>query len=481
MIFLLALVQNFAALFGAAATVALTMLWQGAAIFLGLGLCLWLGPKTTAAQRFALWFAALLAMVSLPLLSSFMAGDVPAVPAAVAAGQASRPWLMMDLRWSFAIAALWLIASATRLVTLAVHALAVRRIWKQARPVAGLAESLELTSLSGRGCVEICTTTQLERPGVIGFFRPRILIPDWLLPKLTEAELRQVVLHEREHLRRFDDWSNLAQKLAQMAFPLNLGLSWAERQLCREREMACDEGVVRQTRAPRAYAACLASLAERGLDAKLLRRVEALSLGAWQKRSELAERVYSLLRGKQTLRPAGRRLLAVLVGCALLAATVALSRAPRLIGFAVPVEQAAVVPASSAAHSAMLPNVLPQSLHRVAPRTAAKRARVADEAAITEVVAASEPMSMRDDRSADVTTPVVAHAESRTVRQWVVLTVWQQTDANHATAVSDVEGAAEAHRSDAAARAMILKFLEVQARMHGVQALPREDWLIFEL
>ena len=54
---------------------------------------------------------------------------------------------------------------------------------------------------------EIWATSDLDRPCVIGFFRPRILIPAWLLNRLTPAELEQVVLHESEHLRRRDDLS----------------------------------------------------------------------------------------------------------------------------------------------------------------------------------------------------------------------------------------------------------------------------------
>ena len=98
-----------------------------------------------------------------------------------------------------------------------------------------------------------------------------------------------MVLHEAEHLRRRDDWINLVQKLCLVVFPLNPALAWMERRLCREREMACDEGVVRRTQAPRAYAACLASLAERSWSANAdcsgARR--RLSLGAWQRRPEL--------------------------------------------------------------------------------------------------------------------------------------------------------------------------------------------------
>ena len=110
--------------------------------------------------------------------------------------------------------------------------------------------------------MELCTSEELERPSLIGFFSPRIVIPRWLFERLSEAELRQIVMHEMEHLRRGDDWINLVQKLSLVVFPLNPALMWIERELCLERELACDAGVIRATGAPKAYATCLTSLAE---------------------------------------------------------------------------------------------------------------------------------------------------------------------------------------------------------------------------
>lgn len=141
--------------------------------------------------------------------------------------------------------------------------------------------------------------------------------------------LEQIVLHEMEHLRRRDDWTNLFQKLCLVLFPLNPAMVWIEHRLCREREMACDEGVIRITGAPRAYATCLASLAERGLQ----RRAEALSLGAWQRRPELVHRVHSILRRKHTLSPLGNGTLLVALGCSLLFGSIELARCPQLIAF----------------------------------------------------------------------------------------------------------------------------------------------------
>jgi hypothetical protein len=160
------------------------------------------------------------------------------------------------------------------------------------------------------------------------------LIPDWLFARLTEGELEQVILHECEHLRRRDDWTNLVQKLCLVLFPLNPALAWMEHRLCREREMACDEGVVRVTHAPRAYAACLARMAERRLEQSLAHRAAAaLSLGAFERRSELVGRVHSILRRTHFLGPIAARAVVGVVGCGLVMGAVELARSPQLVGF----------------------------------------------------------------------------------------------------------------------------------------------------
>ena len=315
-----------------AAALALTAVWQGAAVALGLALCLRLAPRCAARHRFALWgagFAVLVALEILPFLWHWLPAQALSSAAPLAAP--AHPWLQLSSTWGLVIAALWLAASFYRAADLAIHSVKLRQLWRTAEPVqidpASLPRSIGRLALRP---IQICTTRQLERPSVIGFFAPRILIPDWLFPRLTAGELDQIVLHETEHLRRCDDWTNLLQKLCLALFPLNPGLAWIERRLCREREMACDDGVVGITRAPRAYAACLASLAERGLQ----RRAGALSLGAWQARPELVRRVHSILRCKRALSPAAARTVLGAIACILLAGATALARCPRLVAFA---------------------------------------------------------------------------------------------------------------------------------------------------
>lgn len=316
----------------AAAALAVAGLWQGLAVTISLALCLKFSPSLSAAQRFLVWSAGFLAIVASPLLPLVLSiiGPSEASMFAVTASVSPHARFQLDARWTFAILALWLIASLVRAMDLVLHTIRLCRLWSSAEPV----EVLALPPSQRQ--FQVCTTQFLDRPSVIGFFAPRVLIPDWLLPRLTPGELKQIVLHESTHLARRDDWTNLFQKLCLVLFPLNPSLWAIDRRLGKEREMACDEAVVRVTRAPRAYAACLANLAERGL----ANRKEALSLGVWQQRSELVERVEQILADHRSLGSTAAGVLLGAFGCSLLVATVGLAHCPKLVAF-VPRTQAA--------------------------------------------------------------------------------------------------------------------------------------------
>lgn len=428
-----------------AAPVAVTALWQGIIVASGLAICVRFSPHISGAHRFVIWAAGFVALVALPFLPQFWgmapAGAISGAPASEAV-MSAKPWLSLDLRWSLAIGAFWILASLIRAADLAIHSYRLRRLWKSAVPVD--------VRKWGRRQAEICTTTQLDCPSVIGFFAPRILIPGWLFERLTPGELDQIVLHEAEHLRRGDDWTNLAQKLCLVTFPLNPALWWIERQLSKTRELACDEGVIRITRAPRAYAACLTSLAERGLE----RRAEALSLGAWQRRPELVHRVHSILRRGQSLRPVAAGFVLAALGGGLSVVTIGFAHCPQLVAF-VPAREvqneslAAGIGRDAAARlidasytlpsgknkgvpgfyavqtKAVVPSPeqpKPYAAHRAKPATPAggsPHPRMA-EAKLTNLQSKSAP----------------EHAEQR----WIVFTSWEQVEAS-AGAVADYDTA----------------------------------------
>lgn len=452
--------ERLASGFEPAATTLVTSIWQGAVIVCGLEIALRLMPRISAAHRFAVWAAGFVIAMGLPWLPQLHFGTSGAVSgAAGVAGSATAPLLQLDARWVFAIAVLWVGVSAVRGARLALHSIRLRWLWKAAQPVE-VSEALAAAIEDVRGGrVAICTTETLDRPSVIGFLSPRILIPAWLMARLTPDELEQIVLHEAEHLRRRDDWTNLAQKLALVLFPLNPALVWMEHRLCREREMACDEGVVRITNAPRAYAACLASLAERGLE----RRAEALSLGAWQRRPELVHRVHGILWRKRSLSTAAAAALLGTVGCALVAGSVEMARCPQLVAFVPEQKNLAMTPARQREMSAMLARenaeakmtlppgfrtetakaVMPE-INRTLPVKPANHAARKSPAVNTHAMESARQIEKADAAGDRVN----AGAE----QQWVVLAAWEEvrTVSRTSNSVSDYDASSAMTADDGA-------------------------------
>ena len=476
-----------------AAPIAITALWQGIVVASGLALFLRLAPRLSAGHRFLIWsagFAAVVALPFLPQLSSFAHGDRVS---GVAASGPTGSLLELDLRWSMAIVALWILASLIRAMDIAHHFYRLRKLWKSAVPVAE-------ASRWGGLRAEICTTTQLDRPSVIGFFAPRILIPEWLFERLTPDELNQVVLHEAEHLRRGDDWTNLIQKLCLIVFPLNPALWWIERQLCKTREMACDEGVIKITQAPRAYAACLTTLAERGSQ----RRVEALSLGAWQRRPELVNRVHSILRRNRALHPAAAGALLTTMGGGLFAVSMGFANCPQFVAF-VPSQKAETMAFSSSdgqdgADAVYAPvsrragaipgfHAMPAKAVMQTPEEPRMHAAVANASPVpAKVLPHSE--SAKPKLVNLRTRPVPEHEE----QQWIVLTSWEEEQAPNA-ATGQVADYNTATGSDSTRSAqlqngtsrltvtrLILKVLPPSSNSQQPSMVPlRDGWFVIQL
>jgi hypothetical protein len=388
--------------------------WQGIVLAAVVGLCLRAVPKTTAAIRFMVWSAVFVVLALLPLLRNFALRTDAGHGAMLHA-------VRVDVRWSFAIAAVWVLLSAIRAVGLGLSAFRLRQIWKRATPVVCGFEAGLLHEGNGRRTVEICTSADVDCPSVIGFFSPRVLIPGEMFERLTATELEQIVLHEVGHLRRGDDWINLLQKIGLVVFPMNPALLWIERRLCFERELACDDGVLRLTKAPKAYATCLTTLAEH----RLVRRGLSLSLGAWERQSELSRRVYSILRWREGMgRTQARVVLGVLV-VGLLGGATGLARCPQLVSFsaaALPVAQEvqalpsgdfqnAVFHPAGGAHETLLKASMPASGIgasgiglKTAGQTPPRRSR-----------RVSRPAMQRVKTIANQT------------QQWLVLTSWDET------------------------------------------------------
>jgi hypothetical protein len=177
--------------------------------------------------------------------------------------------------------------------------------------------------------VELCASDTVQVPTAIGFFRPAVVLPSWTLRELSPPELHALVLHELAHLRRWDDWTNLAQKILRALFFFHPAVWWVERRLSLEREMACDDVVLAHTANPRAYAQCLVSLAEKNF----LRRGVALAQAAVGRMRQTSLRVLQILDAR---RPDGVRIWKpapwVVAGFSVACLSVA-AHAPKLVAF----------------------------------------------------------------------------------------------------------------------------------------------------
>jgi bla regulator protein blaR1 len=307
-------------LFRIAAHVFFAGLWQGAVLTLAVALALRLCSRVGPQLRFAVWAIAFAGLLATPLLN---------LQAHFSSTGTHAASVQLSESWEYAITVLWFILMSVRAVQLIVHMSRLQATWRRATPIRA-SESISKLLQRSRRSVELCISADVDSPSVIGFLSPRLLIPEWLVGKLSPEDMAQIVLHELEHLRRMDDWLNLIQKVGLVLFPLNPGLFWVDHKLSVERELACDAGVVASTTQPLAYARCLTRVAEH----RSIRRKLALSLAAWGHQSELGRRVLSLLQPANTwssrhARFATALLILLVAGCG-----AEMARVPHLVTFA---------------------------------------------------------------------------------------------------------------------------------------------------
>ena len=311
--------------------------------------------RQNSGTRFAVWFCALLAVAALPFVA--FGGKAAAVTHAV------RSEIVLPGIWAVAIFAAWMLIVAVATLRIIVGLWRLRRLRSTSLPLTTSSfppaiQSVVVQFQRARRVI-VCRSSAVTVPTAVGFFRPVILIPDWVLQDLSAEELKVILLHEFAHLQRFDDWTNLAQKLVHTVFFFHPAVWWIERRLSLEREMACDEAVLAETENPRAYAECLVSLAEKSF----VRRGIALAQAIVGRARETSLRLARILdgnrpRSSQVFGPAFGLMAALAVGC-----VITLPDAPRLIAFET-AGPAPVVSMASANASLLAPNaaVIPAAL-----------------------------------------------------------------------------------------------------------------------
>ncbi|MFZ1008233.1 MAG: M56 family metallopeptidase [Candidatus Sulfotelmatobacter sp.] len=238
----------------------LNSLPEGLFIALFAWLMLHLLPRQNSGTRFAVWFVALLSIVGLPLIGAGAAHEF------LAAGTVP-PLITLPGHWGTALFLCWLAVACSAMLRLAVGLWHLGGLRRSCIPI----EAAELdptvrntiANLNLSRPATLATSERVSVPAMIGFFKPVIVIPAWALRELPSEELNVILLHEFAHLRRWDDWTNLLQKMVRAIFFFHPAVWWIESRLSLEREMACDDQVLAKTGNPRGYAQCLISLLEK--------------------------------------------------------------------------------------------------------------------------------------------------------------------------------------------------------------------------
>ena len=305
---------------------------EGTLIALFAGAVLRASRLQNSSTKFAVWFSALMGIAALPALIGISAASRAHSTSPPQA--ASHAAITLPSFWALCIFVAWAAIAAWFLLRIARGLWHLRVLRRSCVPVdpAMLNARVKETVARTKSLrpVALCTSEMVHVPTAIGLAKPAVILPNWILQELSPQELNQILLHELAHLRRFDDWTNLAQKLVKALFFFHPAVWWIERQVSLEREMACDDAVVAETTSPRAYAECLTHLAEK----TLIQRSLVLAQAALGRIRHTSLRVAQILDGNRrtspgrSWKPAVSFIAVFAIGC-----VAWMSRAPRLIAF----------------------------------------------------------------------------------------------------------------------------------------------------
>jgi beta-lactamase regulating signal transducer with metallopeptidase domain len=291
------------------------------------GLALRLMSRQTAQTKFALCFTTLTGVALVPLLGWWHAQG------AANSASASTAVLRLPEEWATYICGVWAVGAGIALARVAFGLYRVHQVCRSCVPVGSAEIDLNLQRTvqefqSQRG-VELCTSELVCVPTAIGFMRPVVALPGWCLRDLSPSELHSVVLHELEHLRRYDDWTNFFQRIVGAIFFFHPAIWWLENRLSLEREIACDDAVLAVVPDPKSYARCLVSLAEKSY----LRRGIALAQAAVSRVQQLTARITQILDARRPRTTSLWKPALSIVAVTVFAGSASLEVAPRLVAF----------------------------------------------------------------------------------------------------------------------------------------------------
>jgi beta-lactamase regulating signal transducer with metallopeptidase domain len=227
--------------------------------------------RTNSGARFAIWFSVLMAVPVLPIAATLFNNNSTAVT--------SSPRITLPGSLAFGIFVTWAVLAGFGLLRIAYGIWRIHKIRRGcsvieiSRMDANVRQMI--ASYRPQRSFTLLESDKVRVPTAIGFFKPAVILPSWCLNELSSEELSATLIHEFAHLRRWDDWTNLLQKVLRALFFFHPAVWWLDNRLALEREMACDDLVLVATDNPRAYAQCLVSLAEKSVVRRSLALAQA--------------------------------------------------------------------------------------------------------------------------------------------------------------------------------------------------------------
>jgi TonB family protein len=228
---------------------------------------------------------------------------------------ADLAWLSPTLLWG------WAILSGIMLLRLLVALRVVSDVRRRATPVPEAAGRVRLTAEHG--------------PAVVGFLRPVVLLPTWVM-ELPAERYRWILRHEEQHIRGRDPWYLALVLISRVTVPWNPAV-WALGAGIRTSiETDCDRRTLGREGDPASYAEALLTVA-RGARAEA--RLPAMAPAFAERRVSLERRIDAIATPTRRLGIGARGALAAVALLALIAACEVpspMSASPRMDAVEVP-------------------------------------------------------------------------------------------------------------------------------------------------
>jgi bla regulator protein BlaR1 len=157
------------------------------------------------------------------------------------------------------------------------------------------------------------TSPAFPEPSVFGIRQPVLLLPDGITDQLTPPQLEAILAHELCHVRRRDNLAAAIHMAVEAVFWFHPMVWWLGARLMEERELACDEEVLRMGREPEVYAEGILKICEVYLKS-------ALECVAGVAGANLNKRIHAIMTNRIPLRlNFGRKVVLALAGIAAIA------------------------------------------------------------------------------------------------------------------------------------------------------------------